>query len=222
MTASDSSNEEGLFQSSITDAHFADGSKVSDQTIADANECMDEMEQAKKEYDEKMKEIENMQPDPDYKGSETWSVEDISSTETPTKEQLEKRAEEEAKNFDAMSEDGKIAKNAAESVSDEEPYSKKIDAVKDALKNKYQNDQQGLENAAEYALEEYEQAKDNARESVPFDKISTSLQEERPCKSQAQADEYQKAKDEYMQKCKDSQNKYKIKKQTMNRVKAND
>ena len=69
---------------------------------------------------------------------------------------MEKRAEEEAKNFDAMSEDGKIAKNAAESVSDEEPYSKKIDAVKDALKNKYQNDPQGLEDAAKYALEEYE------------------------------------------------------------------
>ena len=212
MNASDSSNEEGLFQSSITDAHFSDGSKVSDQTIADVNECMDEMEDAKKEYDKKMKEIENMSPDPDYNGSDTWSSEDIAITETPTKEQLEKRAEEEAKNFDAMSEDGKLAKNAAESVSDEEPYSKKIDAVKDALKDKYQNDPQGLEDAAKSALEEYEQAKDNARESVPFDKISTSLQEERPCKSQAQADEYQKAKDEYMQKCKDSQNKYKAKK----------
>ena len=55
-----------------------------------------------------------------------------------------------------MSEDGKIAKNAAESVSDEEPYSKKIDAVKDALKNKYQNDPQGLEDAAKSALDEYE------------------------------------------------------------------
>ena len=69
---------------------------------------------------------------------------------------MEKRAEEEAKNFDAMSENGKLAKDASESVSDEEPYSKKIDAVKDALKDKYQNDPQGLENAAKYALEEYE------------------------------------------------------------------
>ena len=117
---------------------------------------MDEMEDAKKEYDKKMKEIENMSADPDYNGSDTWSSEDIAITETPTKEQLEKRAEEEAKNFDAMSEDGKLAKNAAESVSDEEPYSKKIDAVKDALKDKYQNDPQGLEDAAKYALEEYE------------------------------------------------------------------
>ena len=33
---------------------------------------MDEMEDAKKEYDKKMKEIENMSADPDYKGSDTW------------------------------------------------------------------------------------------------------------------------------------------------------